>query len=264
MSLRLFLLATGSLWWRELLRFYRQKSRVWGVLGSPLVFWFLIGSGLGRSFRGGSSPHQGGYLEYFFPGTLSLILLFTSIFCMMSVIEDRREGFLLSVLVAPIPRSALVLGKVMGGATLAVLQALLFLALAPVAGIPLFPFQVLLLVGILLLEAIGLTALGFVFAWGLDTTQGFHALINLLLIPLWMLSGALFPASGASGWVQWIMKLNPLTYGLAALRQGLYLHHPARDADLPSLTVSLAVTAAFSVATLLASLLVVRASQRHP
>jgi len=144
---------------------------------------------------------------------------------------------------------------VMGGATLAVLQALLFLALAPAAGIPLFPLQALLLVGILLLEAIGLTGLGFVFAWGLDTTQGFHALINLLLIPLWMLSGALFPASGASGWVQWIMKLNPLTYGLAALRHGLYLHDPARGAELPSLGLSLTVTAAFSLGTLLVSLI---------
>ena len=258
MTLRSFLLAASSLWWRELLRFYRQKSRVWGVLGSPLVFWLLIGSGLGSSFRSPGAPHKAGYLEYFFPGTLSLILLFTSIFCMMSVIEDRREGFLLSVLVAPIPRSALVLGKVMGGATLSVIQAMLFLLLAPAVGISLFPAQVLGLAGILFLQAIGLTGLGFVIAWGLDTTQGFHALINLLLIPLWMLSGALFPASGASGWVQWVMKLNPLTYGLAALRQGLYLRDPSPGAEMPSLAVSLAVTGVFSAATLLASLLVTR------
>ena len=253
-----FLLPVASLWWRELVRFYRQKSRVAGVLASPLVFWFLIGSGLGSSFRSAASPHRGGYLEYFFPGTLALILLFTSIFCMMSVIEDRREGFLLSVLVAPIPRSALVLGKVLGGATLALLQALIFLLAAPAVGIALFPAQAILIVGILFLHAIGLTGLGFLIAWGLDSTQGFHALINLLLVPLWMLSGALFPPSGASSWIRWVMKLNPLSYGLAALRHGLYLRDPARGTEMPSLPVSLAVTAAFSALTLVAALVMVR------
>ncbi len=254
-----FLLPTASLWQREMVRFYRQKSRVAGILFSPVVFWFLIGSGLGRSFRSATASPRNGYLEYFFPGTLALILLFTSVFCMMSVIEDRREGFLLSVLVAPIPRSALVLGKVLGGATLGLLQALIFLVAAPAVGIALVPAQLALVVAILFLTALGLTGLGFLIAWGLDSTQGFHALINLLLVPLWMLSGALFPPSGASGWIRWVMKLNPLTYGLAAMRHGLYLKDPARGADLPSLAVSLVVTAAFSAVTLVASLVMVRA-----
>src|ERR1700722_5457054 len=104
-----------TLWWREIVRFYRQRSRVVGVLASPFVFWVVLGSGFGNSLRPGAGSGQQHYLDYSYPGALILIVLFTSIFTMMSVIEDRKEGFLLSVLVAPVPRSAIVLGKVLGG-----------------------------------------------------------------------------------------------------------------------------------------------------
>src|SRR5690349_19490071 len=123
-----------SLWWREIIRFYRQRSRVVGVIISPLLFWIVIGSGFGSSFRAGNAPGQH-YLDYFYPGALIMIVLFTSIFTMMSVIEDRKEGFLLSVLVAPVRRSAIVLGKVLGGATLAAIQGLIFLIFAPAVGV---------------------------------------------------------------------------------------------------------------------------------
>src|ERR1700688_4382671 len=129
------LLPAFTLWWREIVRFYRQKSRVVGVLASPLVFWIVIGSGFGTSFRSGGGPGQQHYMDYFYPGALIMIVLFTSIFAMMSVIEDRKEGFLLSVLVAPVPRSAIVLGKVLGGTTLSAIQGLVFLAFAPFVGI---------------------------------------------------------------------------------------------------------------------------------
>ncbi len=112
------LLPAFTLWWREIVRFYRQKSRVVGVLASPLVFWMVMGSGFGNSFRSAAGPSQQHYMDYFYPGTLIMIVLFTSIFAMMSLIEDRKEGFLLSVMVAPVPRSAIVLGKVLGGTTL--------------------------------------------------------------------------------------------------------------------------------------------------
>jgi len=107
-----FLLPIGTLWWRELVRFYRQRSRLFGALGTPLVFWLLIGSGIGTSFRPPAAPAEMNYLEYFYPGTIVLIILFTAIFSTISVIEDRREGFLLSVLVAPMSRSGLALGKI--------------------------------------------------------------------------------------------------------------------------------------------------------
>src|ERR1041385_5400477 len=129
------MLPSFSLWWREVIRFYRQRSRVVGVIASPLLFWVVIGSGFGTSFRSGEAAGQNNYLDYFYPGALIMIVLFTSIFTMMSVIEDRKEGFLLSVLVAPVPRSAIVLGKVLGGTTLSAVQGLIFLAFAPFVGV---------------------------------------------------------------------------------------------------------------------------------
>ncbi len=126
------LLPAFTLWWREIVRFYRQKSRVVGVLASPLVFWVVLGSGFGNSFRSAGGQGQQHYMDYFYPGTLILIVLFTSIFAMMSLIEDRKEGFLLSVMVAPVPRSAIVLGKVLGGTTLSAVQGMIFLRLRTV------------------------------------------------------------------------------------------------------------------------------------
>ena len=216
------MLPAFTLWWREIVRFYRQRARVAGVILSPLLFWIVIGSGFGTSFRSGEAAGQQHYLDYFFPGALVMIILFTSIFTMMSVIEDRNEGFLLSVLVAPVPRSAIVLGKVLGGTTLAALQGLIFLVFAPLVGIHLtfgsFGFVVLTV----FLISFALTALGFAIAWPMDSTQSFHAIINLFLIPLWLLSGALFPLSGASWWMQFLMYVNPLTYGVEALRTLMY------------------------------------------
>jgi len=153
------LLPAFTLWWREIVRFYRQKSRVIGVLASPLVFWVVIGSGFGTSFRSGAGQGQQHYMDYFYPGALIMIVLFTSIFAMMSLIEDRKEGFLLSVLVAPVPRSAIVLGKVLGGTTLAAMQGLIFLVFAPFAGVHLGLVQVLLVAVVVFLVSFALTAL---------------------------------------------------------------------------------------------------------
>jgi ABC-2 type transport system permease protein len=216
------MLPAFTLWWREVVRFYRQRARVAGVILSPLLFWIVIGSGFGTSFRAGDGAGQQHYLDYFFPGAMVMIILFTSIFTMMSVIEDRNEGFLLSVLVAPVPRSAIVLGKVLGGTTLATIQGLIFLVFAPLVGIHLTLGSFGLVVLTVFLVSFALTALGFAIAWPMDSTQSFHAIINLFLIPLWLLSGALFPLSGASGWMRALMHINPLTYGVEALRTLMY------------------------------------------
>jgi ABC-2 type transport system permease protein len=236
------LLPAFTLWWREIVRFYRQRSRVVGVILSPVLFWLVIGSGFGKSFHsgGGQSQH---YLDYFYPGALVMIVLFTSIFTMMSVIEDRKEGFLLSVLVAPVSRSAIVLGKVLGGTTLAAIQGLIFLVFAPFVGIHLELTTVLLSALIVFLVSFALTALGFAIAWPMDSTQAFHAIINLFLIPLWLLSGALFPLSSASPWLRMLMEINPLTYGVEALRDVLY---PATPGEF-SLMASLATLVLFSL-----------------
>ena len=214
-------LATYSLWRRDIVRFGRQRSRVVGSLASPVLFWFVIGSGLGQSFRVGETRLAGGFLEYYFPGTIALIVLFTAIFSTISVIEDRHEGFMQGVLASPAPRLAIVLGKVLGSATLALLNASLFLLLAPVAGVALSASGVAESLAVIALMGIGLSGLGVVMAWSLESAQGFHALMNLVLVPMWLLSGALFPASGAAGWVQAVMAINPLTYGVEALRATL-------------------------------------------
>ncbi len=206
------------LWRRDLVRFFRQKSRVIGALAQPLLFWLLLGSGMAASFSAGGL----GYQQYFFPGVVMMIVLFTSIFSTMSVIEDRHGGFLQAVLVAPAPRAAIVLGKCLGGATIAMMQAGLFLLLAPLAGYDLAAVDWILLVPVLLLTAIGLTALGFAIAWWLDSTQGYHAVMSVVLLPAWVLSGAMFPAAGAAGWLYTLMALNPATYSVAATRRALH------------------------------------------
>jgi ABC-2 type transport system permease protein len=255
------LLPALTLWWREIVRFYRQTTRVIGVLASPLVFWLVIGSGFGTSFRSGGGPGQQHYLDYFYPGALIMIVLFTSIFTMMSVIEDRKEGFLLSVLVAPVPRSAIVLGKVLGGTTLSAIQGLIFLIFAPFAGVHLAPVQVLLVAVVVFLVSFALTALGFAIAWPMDSSQAFHGIVNLFLIPLWLVSGAMFPLTGASKWIQIIMRLNPLTYGVAALRGLMY---PGAETSFP-LSSAIATLVLFSLVMFgLALLMANRRSRSSP
>jgi ABC-2 type transport system permease protein len=241
-----FLLPVASLWWREVVRFYRQPSRVIGGLASPLLFWVLIGSGLGSSFRHPTSGLEMKYLEYFFPGTLALILLFTAIFSTVSVIEDRREGFLQAVLVAPISRGSMVLAKILGGTTLAAVQGYLFLLLIPAASIHPTLVGLALTVLIILVAAFAMTGLGFLVAWPMESTQGFHSIMNLVLIPMWLLSGALFPVEGAAAPVRWLMRMNPLNYTLNGLRASMYWNSDG-NASLRAIGISLAVTTGFGL-----------------
>ena len=247
----------ASLWQREIVRFLRQRSRVVGALGTPVIFWLLLGAGFGSSFRPASGSLETGYLEYFFPGTVLMIILFTSIFSNISVIEERREGFLLSVLVAPASRLSLVLGKILGVTTLAVMQGGLLLLLSPLLGIKVGWTQWPMLLAVVALIAVELTALGFAFAWKLDSIQGFHALMNLLLVPMWLLSGALFPMSGASTWVRIIMMVNPMTYAMSALRQLLYLGVTDPIPEICSLATAVCVTGIFGLVMIAVSVVLV-------
>lgn len=254
-----------SLWRRELVRFYRQKARVVGVIASPLLFWIVLGSGFSKTFQShgtGSAvaADSSHYLSYFFPGAIIMIVLFTAIFSMMSLIQDRNEGFLLSVLAAPISRSAIVLGKVLGGATLAAIQGWIFLVFCPLAGVHATPIGILYAMLTIALTSFSLTALGFIIAWPMDSTQAFHAIINLVLIPLWLGSGALFPVSGASGWLRFLMLLNPLTYGVDALRNGLF---PAEVTTF-SPEINLVVTVAFCAVVFVGSWAVVQRRTNKP
>ena len=254
------LLPIFSLWRREIVRFYRQKARVVGVILSPLLFWLVIGSGFGSSFRSGGGDQH--YLQYFYPGSLLMIVLFTSIFTMMSVIEDRDRGFLSSVLVAPVSRSAIVMGKVLGGTTLSAAQGLIFLVFAPAVGAHFTAESFAIDVVSVFLMAFSLTALGFALAWRMESAQAFHAIVNLFLIPLWILSGALFPVNGASGWIQWIMRLNPLTYGLDALRTALF---PATASmNQFSVSTSLVILTVFTLVIFAAAFLMVNRRTTRP
>jgi ABC-2 type transport system permease protein len=252
-------LAAATLCQREWVRFVRQRNRVFGAIGQPVIFWLLFGLGLGPSFRlPGGGQSQVSYREYFFPGSLMLILLFTAIFATISIIEDRREGFLQSVLVSPAPRWAMVLGKVLGGTLVALVQGLVFLALAPTQGISFTVVSFLAIVLFTFVSALALTALGFVMAWRLDSTQGFHAIMSVFLMPMWLLSGAFFPPppwqagmSVAQRGLALVMQLNPLTYGVAGLRRLLYLpvESPPLPPGTPSLPVCWGVMLLFAVAT---------------
>src|SRR5215471_8463819 len=173
-----------TLWLREIVRFYRQKARVVGVIASPLLFWFVLGSGFAHSFHGGSTGSDQ-YLGYFFPGAVVMIVLFTAIFSMMSLIQDRNEGFLLSVLAAPVSRSSIVLGKVLGGATLAAIQGIVFLIFTPLVGVHPNLTAIAISVTTIVMISFELTALGFAIAWPMDSPQAFHAIVNLILLPLW-------------------------------------------------------------------------------
>ncbi|MGQ4809315.1 hypothetical protein NKDENANG_02731 [Candidatus Entotheonellaceae bacterium PAL068K] len=246
-------LTVGTLWWREITRFRRQHSRLFGALGQPVILWLLLGGGLNASFRPPGTSSQVNYMEYFYPGIMALVMLFTAIFATIAVVEDRRQGFLQGVLVAPVNRASIVVGQALGGTTLALLQAALMLILAPLVGIPLSLSSGAAIIVVLFCLAFSLTNLGLIIAWRMQSTQGFHAIMNLILMPIWLLSGAFFPVTGVPVWLAWVMWINPLTYGMAALRRCLYLNHSAAAGVVPALSVSLGVIVLFGAITLLAA-----------
>ena len=238
------LVASMSLWKREIVRFFRQKNRVVGSIATPFVFWLLLGFGLNSNFQhmlpdaDGQAASQG-YLAYFYPGTITLVLLFTAIFSNISIIEDRTDGFMQGILVAPVSRLAIVLGKVFGGATIATLQGLIFLIawplIAPWPGLGMMLGSLV----VMFLLAMALSALGFCFAWPCSSTAGFHAIMNLILMPMWFLSGAMFPVTQAPLVMKIIMFANPMTYGQELLSKLMAGH---LDATLLPVGLLFAIT----------------------
>jgi daunorubicin resistance ABC transporter membrane protein len=245
------------LWRRDLLRFLRQPSRIVGALGQPIIFWLVIGAGMTSTFRlpGASNVN---YLEYFFPGVVQMVVVFASIFSTLSVIEDRHQGFLQAVLVSPGSRAAMVLGKSLGSTTVALMQVALFIGLAPFAGFSLASVSWAPLLGSLILTSLGLTCFGFAVAWLLDNVQAYHAIQMTLLVPLWVISGAMFPAP-TTGVFGVLMHLNPLAFAVDATRRSLY--GGALPPGVPSASslafdgavLLLAALAAFGVAVAAAS-----------
>ncbi|MBV8771977.1 MAG: ABC transporter permease [Deltaproteobacteria bacterium] len=256
-------LGSGTLWLREITRFRRQRSRVIGSFLQPFVFWLLLGAGLKASFRPAGMPSGMNYFQYLYPGFIVLVLLFTAIFSTISTVEDRREGFLQGVLVAPISRPMIVLGQAMGGTTLAWIPSCIFLVLAPLAGITLSASAVLVSAAIMAIIAFSLTCIGLLIAWRIESTQGFHAIMNLILIPIWLLSGAFWPENGAPALLAWLMRINPLTYGVAALREALYMGQTGGIGTLPNFVLSVVVACAFAIAMYVLAALVANRSASY-
>jgi ABC-2 type transport system permease protein len=236
--------------WREFVRFFRQRNRVVAAIGTPLLFWLLFGTGLHQSFQVAAEGPS--FREYFFPGTLVLILMFTAIFSSISIIQDRSEGFLQSVLVSPAPPWAMVLGKILGATLIAWVQVALCLILVLTLDVDVSWSNALAMIGVLFLGALAMTSMGFVMAWNMESIQGFHAVMNLVLMPMWLLSGSFFPVpalASESGFGQqalhWVMRCNPLTYLVAPLQE-LLSGLPENEAVwFPSLTTALLVILLF-------------------
>lgn len=254
------LLPAYSLARREITRFLRQRSRIVGAVGTPLLFWLLFGGGIGSSFKVEQLGES--YLEYSYPGAIAAILLFTAIFSMISIIDDRSEGFMQGVLVAPVSRIAIVLGKIAGASVLAVGQAAVFLLLAPFAGLRLGIWEIVLTFGAMILLSIAVCGLGFWMAWRMESTQGFHAMMNLVLMPMLALSGAFFPMTGASTIIVWMMRLNPMTYGVSLIRAAL-LGTGVDPAIGVSTSICLVVTLGFTALMLGLSIRAASREARH-
>ncbi len=219
----------GAAWMlakREWVRFFRQRNRVTAAILQPLLFWLLFGTGLKGSFQGAGELD---FMQFFLPGTVALIVLFTAIFSTISVIEDRREGFMQAVLVAPVGRWPVLVGKVLGGSAIAWVQAVVFLALVFLVGTAEIHWTLVPLLLLLAVVAVAMCSLGMIVAWPMESTQGFHAIMMLGLMPMWLLSGAFFPipslgAEATAG--QWvlggIMRINPLSYSMVEMRRLLF------------------------------------------
>jgi ABC-2 type transport system permease protein len=204
----------GALWYREVLRYWREKSRIISSLILPLLWLLVFGTGM----RNVELPGVDNYQVFIFPGILGMTLLFTSVWSGVSIIWDREFGFLKEIMVAPVSRTSIVIGKALGSGTSALIQGFILLPLSFLIGIRLAPQSVLLLIPIMVLLAIGLVCVGLLLASLMNSMEGFNFIMSLVIMPMFFTSGALFPISSAPGWLKIFSYFNPLTYGVDLLR----------------------------------------------
>ena len=222
-SLRTDLRAVSIVWRRELIRFRRDRLRAVTSLIQPLLFLLVLGTGLSSLARG-SLPSGADFKTFIYPGVLAMSVLFTAIFSAASIVWDREFGFLREMLVAPVSRASIVIGKCLGGATIATMQGIIILALAGLAGVPYDPVLMLILIGEMLLLAFTLTAFGVMMAARITQFQAFMALTQMLVMPLFFLSGALYPLHGLPTWLSVLTRLDPLTYVVGPMRHAVFSH----------------------------------------
>ena len=219
----------GVVWYRDVLRFWRDKTRILTSLVQPLLFLFIFGGGLSPIMSGVGSgpslmPGAGGfdYVKFMFPGIISMAVLMSSLMSGISIVWDREFGFLKEVLVAPVSRTAVTIGKALGGSTIGMVQGTIMLIFAPLAGIGLSVPLMLKLWPLMFLGAFALTSMGILIAGRMKSMEGFQMVINFLMMPMLFLSGALFPVQGLPSWMDVLVKINPLTYAVDAIRQVVF------------------------------------------
>jgi len=217
-----FIRSIYIIWLRDILRYWRNRTRLISSLAMPLFWLVIFGSGMKGSLSFAGPQAMGidfDFLTFLFPGVIGMTVLFTSVFSAISIVTDREFGFLKEILVAPISRSAIALGKILSGSTVAVIQALIIIAFAPAVGISLNLKLVLSLLPAIFLVAFALTSLGILIASRIKSTEGFPMVMNFIMMPMLFLSGAMFPLVNLPGWMSFISKINPASYCIDMFRQ---------------------------------------------
>lgn len=213
--------AIRIVWKRELIRFMRDRARMITALVQPLLFLFVLGTGMGRNFAAGPGLS---YRTFLFPGVLAMAVLFTAVFAAVSIVWDREFGFLREMLVAPVPRSAILLGKCAGGATVSTLQGAIVLALAGLVSVPYSPGLMLTLLAEMFLAGLMLTSLGLAIASRIRQVQSFGVVVQPVILPMFFLSGAIFPLTSLPSWLSILTRFDPLTYVVDPMRRAVFAH----------------------------------------
>ena len=222
-TLRDDLRAVGVVWRRELIRFRRNRLRLFTSLAQPILFLFVLGTGLSRLVPSAEAGHVD-FRTFMFPGILGMSILFTAIFSAVSIVWDREFGFMREMLVAPVRRGALVLGKCLGGATVATIQGTVMLLLAGLVHVPYSPALLFVLVLEMALAAFMITAIGILLASRMAQVESFQAVIQFFVMPMFFLSGALFPLTGLPPWLLSLAKIDPLSYAVDPMRRAIFAH----------------------------------------
>jgi len=210
-------------WRRELIRFGRNRPRILTSMAQPVLFLFVLGTGLSPIIRTGIGAHVD-FRTFMFPGVIAMTILFTAIFSAVSIVWDREFGFLREMLVAPVRRGALIAGKTLGGATVATLQGVIMLVLAGLVHVPYSPVLLVSLVGEMVLTALVLTSFGVLLAARMDQVESFQVVMQLFVLPMFFLSGAVFPLSQLPPWLAALTKIDPLTYAVDPMRRNVFAH----------------------------------------
>ncbi|MDY6836318.1 MAG: ABC transporter permease [Chloroflexota bacterium] len=213
------------IWYRDLLRFWRDRIRLFTAFIQPLFFLIIFGTGLSSSMALVSQQSEDyDYIQFMFPGVIAMIVLFTAIMWGISIVWDREFGFLKEVLVAPVSRVSVAIGKALGGATIATIQGTMMLVFAPIAGVNLSMTQVIPLLILMFIIAVSLTSMGILVASRVKTMESFQIVMQLLLFPLLFISPALFPVDQLPAWLGWMVRVNPVSYAVDSLRQVVLSH----------------------------------------